>query len=69
MLSSEVSPLIRGGHILKSLALKTQVLENCPVLGLRTVLFFEPLKLCRKTPKNFRKICEYLCLGGSPKKL
>ena len=32
------------GHILKSLALalasKPQVLENCPVLGSRTALFF-----------------------------
>ena len=43
------------GHILKSLSLaskvkslasKPQVLENCPVLGSRTVVFFEPLKLC-----------------------
>ena len=43
------------GHILKSLALaskvkslalvsKPQVLENCPVLGSRTALFFEQLK-------------------------
>ena len=32
----------------KSLALasKPQVLGNCPVLGSRTALFFEPLKLC-----------------------
>ena len=34
------------GHILKSLASKPQVLENCPVLGSRTGLFFVPLKLC-----------------------
>ena len=36
------------GHILKSLALasKPQVLENCPVLGLGTALFFEQLKFC-----------------------
>ena len=27
------------GHILKSLASKPQVLENCPVLGSRTALF------------------------------
>ena len=38
----------RRGHILKSLALvsKPQVLENCPVFGSRTALFFEPLKFC-----------------------
>ena len=43
------------GHILKSLALasKPQVLENCPVLGSRTALFFEPLKFCWKAPKTF----------------
>ena len=37
------------GHILKSLALasKPQVLENCPVLGSRTALFFECLNYCR----------------------
>ena len=29
---------------LKTLASKPQVLENCPVLGSRTALFFEPLK-------------------------
>ena len=29
------------GHILMSLASKPQVLENCPVLGSRTALFFE----------------------------
>ena len=41
------------GHILKSLAskvkslaLKPQVLENCPVLGWRTAVFFEWLKFC-----------------------
>ena len=44
------------GHILKSLALKVkslawpQILENCPVLGSRTALFFEPWKFCWKTP-------------------
>ena len=59
------------GHILKSLALaskvksltlasKPQVLENCPVLGSRTALFFEHLKFCWKTPETSRKICEYL---------
>ena len=51
------------GHILmclalaskvKSLALasKPQVLKNCPVLGSRTALFFELLKVCR-APENF----------------
>ena len=35
------------GHILKSLASKLQVLENCPVLGSRTAVFFESLKFCR----------------------
>ena len=59
------------GHILKSLALaskvkslalasKPQVLENCPVLGLRTALFFEHLKFCWKTPETSRKICGHL---------
>ena len=49
-------------HILKFLALasKPQVLENCPVLGSRTTLFFEPLKFCWKTPETSRKICEHL---------
>ena len=43
------------GYILKSLALATkpQVLENCPVLGSRTALFFELLKFCRSRKKLF----------------
>ena len=43
------------GHILKSLALasKSQVLENCPVLGSKTALFFESLKFCRSPEKIF----------------
>ena len=52
------------GHILMSLALaskvkslalasKPQVLENCPVLGSRTALFFELLKVCRAPKKVF----------------
>ena len=47
---------------LKSLALasKPQVLENCPVLGSRTALFFEQLKFRWKTPETSRKICEHL---------
>ena len=50
------------GHILKSLALasKLQVLENCPVLGSMTALFFELLKFRWKTPETSRKICEHL---------
>ena len=54
-------PWLRG-HILKSLALasKPQVLENCPVLGSRTALFFESLKFCWKTLEIPRKICEDL---------
>ena len=47
---------------LKSLALasKPQVLENCPVLGSRTALFFEQLKFRWKTPETSREICEHL---------
>ena len=59
------------GHIFKSLALaskvkflalasKPQVLENCPVLGSRTALFFEQLKFRWKTPETSQKICEHL---------
>ena len=55
------------GHILKSLALaakvkslafawKLQVLENCPVLGSRTALFFVFLKSSWKAPETLRKI-------------
>ena len=43
-----------------TLASKPQVLENCPVLGSRTVLFFEPTKFCWKTPETSWKICEHL---------
>ena len=41
----------------KSLALasKSQVLENCPVLGLRTALFFELLKVCGASENFFEK--------------
>ena len=55
------------GHILKSFALasKAQVLENCPVLGSRTALFFVPLKFCWKTPEILRKFCEDLLLLSS----
>ena len=53
-----------GGHILKSLALaskvkslasRPQVLENWPVLGSRTALFFELLKFCGALEKFFGK--------------
>ena len=54
------------GHILKSLALaskvkslalasRPQVLENWPVLGSRTAVFFELLKLCGALEKFFGK--------------
>ena len=52
------------GHILKSLASKVkslalasrpQVLENWPVLGSRTALFFELLKFCGAVEKFFGK--------------
>ena len=52
------------GHILKSLASKVkslalasrpQVLENWPVLGSRTTLFFELLKFCEALEKFFGK--------------
>ena len=38
---------IPRGHILRSLASKLQVLENCPVLCSRTTVFLESLKFCR----------------------
>ena len=45
------------GQILKSLALasRPQVLENWPVLGSRTAVFFELLKFCEALEKFFRK--------------
>ena len=56
------------GHILKSLALaskvkslalasRPQVLENWPVLGSRTAVFFELLKFCGALEKLFGKRC------------
>ena len=48
-----------------TLASKPQVLKNCPVLGSRTALFFEPLKFCRKAPETSQKICEDLFLFSS----
>ena len=45
------------GQILKSLALasRPQVLENWPVLGSRTALFFGKLKFCGAVEKFFGK--------------
>ena len=45
------------GHILKTLALtsRPQVLENWPVLGSRTALFFELLKFCGALEKFFER--------------
>ena len=45
----------------KSLALasKPQVLENCPVLGSRTALFFKQLKFRLKAPETSGKICDH----------
>ena len=47
------------GQILKSLALasRPQVLENWPVLGSRTAVFFELLKFCEALEKFFGKRC------------
>ena len=43
------------GHILMFLASKPQVLENCLVLGSRTAVFFELLKVCGAPEKFFGK--------------
>ena len=43
------------GQILKSLASRPQVLENWPVLGSRTALYFELLKFCEALEKFFGK--------------
>ena len=53
------------GHILKSLASKPQVLENCPVLGTRIALVFLPLKFCWKAPEAPQKIFKELFLFSS----
>ena len=56
------------GHILKSLALaskvkslalasRLQVLENWPVFGSRTAVFFELLKFCEGLGNSFGKRC------------
>ena len=49
---TEVKPLTLASKV-KSLALKPLVLENCPVLGSRTTLFFELLKVCEALEKIF----------------
>ena len=72
MWSPRGSPWPRGrprGHILKSLALasKPQVLENCPVLGSRTALFFEQLKFVGKRQKprgKFAKTFLFSSIGA-----
>ena len=48
------------GHILKSLALasRPQVLENWPVLGSRTAVFFELLKFCEALENFFVRSLE-----------
>ena len=58
--SPQGRPWPRGrprGQILKSLALasRPQVLENWPVLGSRTAVFFELLKFCGALEKFFGK--------------
>ena len=56
------------GYIFKSLALasKPQVLENCPVLGSRTALFFEWLKFCRSAEKCFSRPFFFLEINRVP---
>ena len=52
------------GHIFKTLDLalasKPQVLENCPLLGSRTALFFESSKLCIIIIINGQR-CKRIC--------
>ena len=61
MLNRNITPYYQRwspwGQILKSLALasRPQVLENWPVLGSRTAVFFELLKFCGALEKVFRK--------------
>ena len=55
----------------KSLASKPQVLENCPVLGSRTALFFKSLKLVGKLQKprgKFSKTFFVFFFWRSPEK-
>ena len=51
------------GHILKSLASKPQVLENCPCPQLEDSTILEPLKFCWKMPETLWKITKDLFLG------
>ena len=60
------------GHILKSLASKLQILENCSVLGSRTAVFLEFLKFCRSffVKKNlfFWRFFDFIFLRTPEKK-
>ena len=47
--------VITRGGVLESLASNPQILENCPVHGSRTALFFEWLKFCRSAEKCFSR--------------
>ena len=58
------------GHILKSLALKVkslalklQVFETCPVLGWKTAVFYELLKFFKSPEKNFEDLFFFLFFG------
>ena len=54
-----MKPLVLASKV-KSLASKPHVLENCPVIGSRTVLFFEALKLAESFLENTRNLAENL---------
>ena len=43
-------------HVLKSLASKPQVVQNCPVLGSKTALLFDSLKFCRSPERFFEDL-------------
>ena len=49
---SLMSLALKVKSLVFALASKPQVLENCPILGSRTAVFFE-LKFCRSREKNF----------------
>ena len=55
------------GPILKSLASQPQVLENCPVLGSRTVLFLNSWNFVRKRHKPCGKSAKIFFLVSSSK--
>ena len=51
------------------LGLEDSILENCPVLGSRTALFFEPLKLgllenARNLEENLQRTFWFFAIGG-----